>query len=68
MLLETRLRERYIIGRRFIQSFDDISFEFAGQFDTAQVIEEINFRFRANFFNPASTELLKMIKVQLSQN
>ena len=68
LLLETRLRETYIIGRRFIQQFDDIIFEFAGQFDTTQVIEKINFRFKKSFFNPASPELLKTVKLRIDTN
>ncbi len=42
-LLETQLGETYIIGRRFIQQhFDDTIFEYAGDFNTVNIIHKIN--------------------------
>eukprot|EP01083_Nonionella_stella_P226355 803967_1 len=43
-LLETRLRERYISGRKFL-IYTPIEFEFAGQFNIPQVITKINMQY-----------------------
>ena len=72
-LLETRLKETYVIGRKLLEQFDDIVFEFAGQFDTADVVEKINHRFKLHFKNPffaedAPSDLLKALKRKININ
>ena len=75
-LLETRLRERYITGRKIIIE-TPIEFEFAGQYNIPQVLQKINRRHALNeqapdpekveYFGMAEVQLLNIVNLNIQQ-
>eukprot|EP01084_Bolivina_argentea_P273759 466404_1 len=45
-LLEMRLRQKWVIGRKFLK-YDRIIFEFAGQANIPNIINTINMRYKS---------------------
>ncbi|ETO06717.1 hypothetical protein RFI_30675, partial [Reticulomyxa filosa] len=71
-LLESRMKQSYIIGRKFIHfTLNDVLFELAGQHDIRQLIADINRRYSTNkkkdYFRSVNEQLLENLKIKIEQ-
>eukprot|EP01084_Bolivina_argentea_P253098 425038_1 len=73
-LLETQLKQKYIIGRKFLK-YDRVIFEFAGQHNIPLFINKINMKYRTSqqkstFFdpNPQIEGDLSILEYEIEQN
>ena len=65
-LLETRLRERYIVGRKFLVLQQE-SFSFAGQYPISLLVSKINHRYSdgKSYFDKAPQQLIEMVRINI---
>ncbi|ETO08732.1 hypothetical protein RFI_28657 [Reticulomyxa filosa] len=75
-LLESRMKENYIVGRKIIKfTLSELIFELAGQYDIRQVIVEITAKYnearpttvKQEYFQRVGQELLKNLKLKIDQ-
>ncbi|ETO03032.1 hypothetical protein RFI_34378, partial [Reticulomyxa filosa] len=67
-LLESRMKDNYIVGRKIIKfTLSELMFELAGQHDIRQVIVEITANAKQEYFRRVGQELLKNLKLKIDQ-
>ncbi|ETO13658.1 hypothetical protein RFI_23710 [Reticulomyxa filosa] len=73
-LLESRLKQSYIVGRKFIHfTLNEVLFELAGQHDIRQLIVDINRKYsettnkKKDYFRSVDEQSLKSLKIKIEQ-